>query len=101
PSEYTLAVSMKLTPASKAALICACASATPNVPTTSQRPFPPYVMVPRQISETYKPVRPSTRYRMCTLLSVPGVSIHDVSDRGVSAHGRTPVTRDQRMERVD
>src|SRR6185312_11752857 len=38
---------------------------------------------------------------MCSLLSVPGVSIHDVSDRGVSAHGRTPVTRDQRMERVD
>ena len=61
PSEYTLAVSKKLTPASKACFTKFVARSWPKPPRAFQNPCPPNVIVPRHISETYRPVRPSNR----------------------------------------
>src|SRR5579863_1988609 len=54
---------MKLTPASSARLTSAVAPCCSTVPMLRQKPAPPWnVIVPRQISETNWPVRPSGRY---------------------------------------
>jgi hypothetical protein len=50
---------MKFTPASSAVPTSASASPPPSLPMASQKPLPPNVMAPRQISETKRPVFPN------------------------------------------
>src|SRR2546423_1710417 len=38
---------------------------------------PPNIMVPRQISDTFMPLLPSTRYRICATLSLLGAMLDD------------------------
>src|SRR3954454_21772913 len=56
------AVSNRLTPASRASLICLRAPSTSIWPTGDAHPVPPKPIVPRGIVETRKPLRPSFRY---------------------------------------
>src|SRR5450631_3465532 len=57
---------MKLMPASTAVFTCSSTASCCSLPMLAQIPAPPppYVMVPRHNSETYKPVWPNNRYRM-------------------------------------
>src|SRR3954452_13130196 len=56
------AVSNRLTPASRASLICLRAPSTSIWPTGDAHPVPPKPIVPRVIVETRRPLRPSCRY---------------------------------------
>src|SRR5216684_9342849 len=73
PFEYASAVSMKLTPASRA-------FATIRVEVASSV-GPPNIMVPRQIGEIFRPLRPRLRYCM-------GLSPYDVSSLAPHFAGR-------------
>src|ERR1700712_2204761 len=60
---------MKFTPASSEVPTSESTSLVPSLPIASQKPLPPNVIVPRQSSETNKPVLPSGLYRMGIFLS--------------------------------
>src|SRR5688572_4590731 len=73
PPAYTSAVSKNVTPASNEFLTSASASFWPSPPIDCHMPLlSPNVIVPRQTSDTSKPVRPSFLYRIVLLL--PGFS---------------------------
>src|SRR3954454_3212058 len=63
------AVSNRLTPASRASLICRRAPSTSIWPTGDAHPVPPNPIVPRVSVETRRPLRPSCRYSIRLLLS--------------------------------
>src|ERR671932_1482981 len=59
-----LAVSKRLTPASRHISTCLLAPATSVEPTFPKAPRPPKVIVPRVSAETNRPERPRRRYSM-------------------------------------
>src|ERR1700733_9449525 len=62
PPEYTSAVSMRLTPASRHMSTWRRASSTPVEPTFANPPVPPKVIVPMVSTEIRSPDLPSVRY---------------------------------------
>src|SRR5580692_7173653 len=103
PLVYTSAVSTKFTPASKELLSNWSARSWPTPEICFQMPSPAAnVIVPRQISETRRPVGPSVLYFMRTFAGLGFASTHlDVatlpgdsweSRRGVDGHGKGAAT---------
>src|SRR5580693_3818295 len=64
PVEYTSAVSIRLTPASRHMSTWRSASSTSVEPTSANSPVPPNVIVPMVSTDTRRPDRPSARYSM-------------------------------------
>src|SRR5580704_7937429 len=64
PEEYTSAVSIRLTPASRHMSTWRSASPTSVEPTSANAPVPPNVIVPMVSTDTRRPDRPSARYSM-------------------------------------
>src|SRR5580658_5341730 len=94
---------MKLTPASREAPTSASTSAPGSLPMASQKPLPPKVMVPRQISETKRPVFPRGRYRMADGLAYRGSpSVSEEHSREVRERQvRGPEEEDHEDDAVD
>src|SRR6266496_4288842 len=70
PSEYTSAVSIRLTPASRHMSTWRRASPTSVEPTFANGPVPPNVIVPMVITEIFRPEHPSARYSTTASLTV-------------------------------
>src|SRR5687768_18251985 len=84
PPAYTSAVSKNVTPASNEFLTSASASFWPSPPIDCHMPLlSPNVIVPRQTSDTSKPVRPSFLYRIVLPFpaSVPAICGYTLSAR--------------------
>src|SRR5579872_3120806 len=64
PAEYTSAVSIRLTPASRHMSTWRSASSTSVEPTSANPPAPPNVIVPMVRTDMRRPDRPSARYSM-------------------------------------
>src|SRR5215217_1867164 len=93
PAEYTSAVSIRFTPASRHKSIWRRAPSTSVEPTLANLPPPPKVIVPRVSAETRRPERPSWRYSMRVSLGwvqhAHGLPTHprgDVLDRIAVEH---------------
>src|SRR5882757_2591318 len=100
---------MKLMPASTAVFTCSFTASCCSLPMLAQIPAPPppYVMVPRHNSETYRPVWPNNRYRMpasvrACIVELPEPSIQSMGENatlpcslgGGCRHGIVPVCVD-------
>src|SRR5215468_3889911 len=104
PAEYTSAVSIRLTPASRHMSTWRRASSTSVDPTFANGPVPPNVIVPIVSTEILRPELPSARYSTAASLAVgrPGVPrpVRPGGPGGGVRAGRVRGETDQPLVRV-